>query len=62
MGNTIIKLTEKELNDVVVTLKQIDVRGFDSMDRLVALVAFFENKYNVSKAAQAIEDKDNGTD
>ena len=60
MGNLTIKLSEQELNDVVVTLKQIDVRGFDSMDRLVALVAFFENKYSASKAAQAVEDKDNG--
>ena len=62
MENLIIKLTEQELNDIVFTLKQIDVRGFDSMDRLVALVAFFENKYTASKAAQAVEDKDNGTD
>ena len=61
MENFIVKLTEQELNDIVFTLKLIDVRGFDSMDRLVALVKFFEDKYSISKAAQAVEDKDNGT-
>ena len=61
MKNLIIKLTEQELSNVVATIKQLDVRGFDSMDRLVGLVAFFEEKYKISKAAQAVEDKDNGT-
>ena len=55
-----VSLNDNEVESVITTLKQIDVRGFDSMDRLVALVAFFENKYNVSKAAKAVEEKDNG--
>ena len=31
------------LQNVILTLKNIDVRGYDSMDRLVGLVMFFEN-------------------
>lgn len=31
------------IQKVVYTLKQIDVRGYDSMDRLVGLVMLFEN-------------------
>lgn len=44
MEDLIVKLTEKEVDSVISTLKQIDVRGFDSMDRLVGLVLFFKNK------------------
>lgn len=60
--NLIVKLTEQELNSVVSTLKQIDVRGFDSMDRLVGLVLFFSKKKLVMEADNALEVQDNGTD
>lgn len=60
--NFIVKLTEREIDSVVSTLKQIDVRGFDSMDRLVGLVLFFKNKKLTMEAAQAVEVKGNGTD
>lgn len=62
MENLIVKLTEQELNNVIATLKQIDVRGFDSMDKLVGLVIFLSQKKTVMETAQAVEDKDNGTD
>jgi len=61
MENVTSKLTEQELNSVISTLKEIDVRGFESMDRLVGLVMFFQNKKSVMKAANAVEVKDNGT-
>ena len=61
MENLIVKLTTQELNDVIATLKQIDVRGFESMDRLVGLVMFFSQKKTVMETAQPVEDKDNGT-
>ena len=60
MGNLIVKLTEQEVNNIVATLKQIDVRGFESMDRLVGLVMFFKQKRTVMEAAEAVGDKDNG--
>ena len=41
--NTIINIPEEIITRTVFTLKQIDVRGYDSMDRLVGLVMMFEN-------------------
>lgn len=42
-------------NDVIIsvlrTLKQIDVRGFDSMNRLVGLVMLFEGILNENQGA-----------
>ena len=61
MENLIVKLTEQELDSIISTLKSIDVRGFDSMDRLVGLVLFFNNKKTVMEAMDAVEVKDNGT-
>ena len=61
MENLIVKLTEKELDSVISTLKSIDVRGFDSMDRLVGLVMFFSKKKTVMEAENAVEVKGNGT-
>lgn len=61
MENLIIKLTEQELDSIISTLKSIDVRGFESMDRLVGLVLFFSKKKTVMEAANAVEVKDNGT-
>lgn len=37
------KLDANLVAGVVNTLKQIDVRGYESMDRLVGLVMLFEN-------------------
>ena len=34
------------LNGVITTLKQLDVRGYDSMNRLVSLVLLFEEILN----------------
>lgn len=43
-------MEHKISNDVIIsvlrTLKQIDVRGFDSMNRLVGLVMLFEGILN----------------
>lgn len=61
MENLIVKLTEQELDSIISTLKSIDVRGFESMDRLVGLVLFFNNKKTVMEAMDAVEVKDNGT-
>ena len=40
------EISEGMLQNVILTLKNIDVRGYDSMDRLVGLVMFFENILN----------------
>ena len=61
MENLIIKLTEQELDSIISTLKSIDVRGSESMDRLVGLVLFLSKKKTVMEAADAVEVKDNGT-
>lgn len=61
MENLIVKLTEQELDSIISTLKSIDVRGFESMDRLVGLVLFFNNKKTVMEATDTVEVKDNGT-
>lgn len=44
MENKMVNITEEEATAIISTLKEIKVRGFDSMDRLVGLVMFFENK------------------
>lgn len=36
-------IDETMIMRVIATLKEIDVRGFDSMNRLVGLVMLFEN-------------------
>ncbi len=36
-------MDENMIMRVIATLKEIDVRGFDSMNRLVGLVMLFEN-------------------
>jgi len=38
-----ITLSEELVQRVINTLKELDVRGFDSMDRVVGLVTMFEN-------------------
>lgn len=42
---------------VIETLKGIDARGFDSMDRLVGLVKFFEDVLNASYVGNGNEVK-----
>lgn len=37
-------ISGSEIASIIETLKAIDVRGFDSMDRLVGLVLFFQRK------------------
>lgn len=61
MENLIVKLTEQELDSIISTLKSIDVRGFESMDKLVGLVIFFSKKKTVMEAIESVEVKDNGT-
>ena len=60
MGNKIIKLTEKEIDSIITTLKAIDVRGFESMDRLVGLVLFFKGKQTTMEEEQAVGENNNG--
>lgn len=57
MEDLIVKLTEREIDSVITTLKEIDVRGFDSMDRLVGLVLFFKNKKLTMESAQATDNQ-----
>lgn len=61
MENLIVKLTEQEVNNVIATLKQINVDGFDSMDRLVGLVLFFNQKKLTMESVQTAEVKPDGT-
>lgn len=39
-------LNQNMILSIIQTLKEMDVRGFDSMNRLVGLVALFENILN----------------
>ena len=57
MGDLIVKLTEKEIDSVISTLKEIDVRGFDSMDRLVGLVLFFKGKKLTMESDQTTDNQ-----
>lgn len=40
------RFTDEIIQQIIITLKDIDARGFDSMNRLVSLVGFFENVLN----------------
>lgn len=42
-------LTEKEINAILSTLEQIEVHGFNNMDKLMALIQFFKNKQKESE-------------
>ena len=44
-----VQLSVRDIAAVVDTLKNIDVRGYDSMNRLVATVVFFENMLNAAQ-------------
>lgn len=52
MDNETITLQKQEVYSVINTLKRIKPDGFKSMDRVVGLVMFFENKMK----QQPIED------
>ena len=41
-----VMIDQELLGQIVGTLKQIDVRGFDSMDMLVACVGALQSVYN----------------
>lgn len=44
-----MEITEKELNAILTTLERIEVRGFENMDKLMALIQFFKNKQKESE-------------
>ena len=46
-------ISRELIESVILTLKSIDVRGYDSMDRLVGLVMLFERIKNTPAAAPA---------
>ena len=37
-------ITDKELKAILNTLETIEVKGFDNMNKLMALIQFFKNK------------------
>ena len=43
MDNNTVQMDAGMIRNVIYTLKQIDVRGYDSMDKLVGLVMLFQN-------------------
>lgn len=49
MPDAKISISFHEIAMVVETLKQIDVRGYESMNRLVATVVFFEKYLSVGQ-------------
>ena len=54
------EISEAAIQSVITTLKGIKVRGFDSMNRLVGLVMFFENILNqppINEPADEIEEE-----
>ena len=50
------EVTEELIKSVIETLKGIDVRGYDSMDRLVGLVMLFERILNMPAPTTEEED------
>ena len=57
-----ITLQKQEVFTVINTLKKIKPDGFKSMDRVVGLVMFFENKLNQSDRKPTGEVANNGAD
>jgi hypothetical protein len=53
-GQSMLIIEENMLDKVIATLKQLDVRGFDSMDKLVGVVLVLEN---VKKTPHRKEEK-----
>lgn len=50
------EISDNAIQSVIETLKGIKVRGFDSMNRLVGLVMFFENILNQSPVDEIKEE------
>ena len=48
-GVLIMTLTEKEVDAILSTLENIEVHGFNNMDKLMALIQFFKNKTKESE-------------
>ena len=42
-------LTDKEIEAILNTLEAIEVKGFNNLDRLMALIQFFKNKQKEEK-------------
>lgn len=42
-------ITDKELQAILNTLETIEVKGFDNMNKLMALIQFFKNKEKESE-------------
>lgn len=61
--NNEITLNNQEVISIISTLKEIKPRGFDSMNRVVGLVMFFEDKLKQQQdpAKQMAEVTNNGT-
>lgn len=61
--NNEITLSNQEVVSVINTIKEIKPRGFDSMNRIVGLAMFFENKLNQQPdpVKQMAEVTNNGT-
>ena len=64
MDNETITLQKQEVYTVINTLKKIKPDGFKSMDRVVGLVMFFEQKLNqqpdpVNQTAEVTNDGTN---
>ena len=60
-----ILVEEGTIQTVINTLKGIDVKGFDSMDKLVGVVMVLTNVLNNGQRAEIIEQKESddiGTD
>lgn len=51
MGNNVI-MSKEELVKLIETLKQLDVRGFNSMDMLVGTVMFLTDVLNRKAPAE----------
>lgn len=51
--NDVVIISRKDVNVLINTLTQIDVRGYPSMDKLVASVSFLENLLKQEQAVSA---------
>ena len=45
-----VRITPQLIIQIITTLKSLDVRGYESMDKLVGLVILFENMLNSAPA------------
>ena len=55
------EISRETIFSIIHTLKEMDVRGYDSMNRLVGLVMLFENVLNAPPVEKKEESAD-GTD